>query len=255
MAKRIKFRLLTDEGDNGKLAKSAGTEYRNCRLSLAPADVSGYEMCSSRTTGCTDACVGKTAGRVVIWKSVMQARIRRTRLFVENRDKFIFDLYKDLEKVSAIATAEGRKVACRLNTFSDQPWEVILPQLFTDFADIQFYDYTKIRGRMLRFVFGSFPPNYYLTYSLNENTPAGFANTILTNGGTVTAAIDISIRSSAALPEYFSVDGAGPNWPAVDGDSNDLRFLDPRGSVVLLRAKGNLLSKPNDFVRSADGSW
>jgi len=46
----------------------------------------------------------------------------------------------------------------RLNVFSDIPWELVIPDLFDDFSDVQFYDYTKVPGRQP-------PPNYDLTFS------------------------------------------------------------------------------------------
>jgi len=46
----------------------------------------------------------------------------------------------------------------RLNVYSDLPWEVMVPGLFEHFHDIQFYDYTKIGGRVV-------PDNYDITFS------------------------------------------------------------------------------------------
>ena len=46
----------------------------------------------------------------------------------------------------------------RLNVFSDLPWELMVPDLFDDFDQVQFYDYTKVPGRVT-------PPNYDLTFS------------------------------------------------------------------------------------------
>ena len=37
------------------------------------------------------------------------------------------------------------------------------------FPNIQFYDYTKIYKRAVKFVKGEYPKNYHLTYSLNED--------------------------------------------------------------------------------------
>ena len=39
----------------------------------------------------------------------------------------------------------------------------------TWFPNINFYDYTKIQKRALKFARGEYPPNYHLTYSLNED--------------------------------------------------------------------------------------
>jgi hypothetical protein len=46
----------------------------------------------------------------------------------------------------------------RLNVFSDLPWEMMAPELFAEFKDVQFYDYTKVPARTP-------PRNYDLTFS------------------------------------------------------------------------------------------
>src|SRR4051812_28502957 len=52
-------KLLSDGEDNPNLAKSnaADVEYRTWGLTLSPANESGYEMCASRSDGCTMACL------------------------------------------------------------------------------------------------------------------------------------------------------------------------------------------------------
>jgi hypothetical protein len=58
-------KTLLGKGDsNHKLAKSdkAGRGYMTVGLSLAPAKLSGFEMCRGRSKGCTAACLN-TAGR------------------------------------------------------------------------------------------------------------------------------------------------------------------------------------------------
>lgn len=44
-------------GDNTKLAKAEKLGYRNLGLSLAPANISGYEVCASRSPLCTKHCI------------------------------------------------------------------------------------------------------------------------------------------------------------------------------------------------------
>jgi hypothetical protein len=61
---------------NAKTIKGQKRGYLTAVLYLAPANLSGYEVCSMRSDGCTDACLN-TAGRGRMPK-VQSARIRRT---------------------------------------------------------------------------------------------------------------------------------------------------------------------------------
>lgn len=51
---------------------------------------------------------------------------------------------------------------------------------------VQFYDYTKVYKRALKFVQKEMPGNYHLTYSLNEDNRA-HAFEILRMGGNISA--------------------------------------------------------------------
>jgi hypothetical protein len=52
----------------------------------------------------------------------------------------------------------------RLNVFSDIPWELVFPDLFHEFKDLSFYDYTKVPGRE-RTIKDAGIKNYDLTFS------------------------------------------------------------------------------------------
>src|SRR5688572_2383100 len=163
---------LLGKGDsNAKLNKSdnAGRGYATVGLSLAPAKESGYEMCKGRSKGCTAACIF-TSGKGAM-KMVQQARIAKTILLMEHRQTFIDRLICELIRAEKAANKENKQLACRLNVFSDFPWEAEIPSLFTLFPNVQFYDYTKIYGRAVNFSIHSpsFPKNYHLTFSRSEN--------------------------------------------------------------------------------------
>ena len=40
--------------------------------------------------------------------------------------------------------------------------------------------------------------------------------------------------------------------PAIDGDSHDLRFLDPKGVFIILFAKGHAYNDKTGFVRNME---
>ena len=87
---------------NPKILKGLKQGYNTYIMHLAPANLSGYETCAKRTAGCTAACLN-TAGRGGMFKKgentnmIQQARIRKTKMFFENRIQFMADLVKDIE--------------------------------------------------------------------------------------------------------------------------------------------------------------
>ena len=188
----MSFKLLTDEKANEKLAKSVESEWHLVGLSLAPHILSGYNQCGSYGE-CAKYCIGEHAGMVVQYDSILEARIRKTKLSVENPSEFKRLWRKDMLTATRKVNREGRKLGCRNNIFSDRPWEIEFPELFTEFESCQFFDYTKIRGRIDRFLAGKFPKNYHLTYSISEKTPSGYAAKVLSQGGTVAMAINVSV--------------------------------------------------------------
>jgi hypothetical protein len=138
---------------------------------------------------------------------------------------FIKRLRAELTLLEAEALQLGLKPAARLNGTSDLLWERFDPDLFSDFPEIQFFDYTKISQRMLNFLDGKFPPNYHLTFSADAcgRHQATYVNS---RGG------NVAVVFWPYLPKTW--------WgiPVIDGDRHDARFLDPKGVIVGLKAKG-----------------
>ena len=120
-----------------------------------------------------------------------------------------------------------------LNTTSDISWENY--NLFEKFPMLQFYDYTKIQKRALKFARGEYPPNYHLTYSLNEDN-YDKAVEVLNEGG------NIAVVFRKDLPDTFM------GKKVVNGDLHDLRYLDPKNVVVGLKAKGKAKTDYSGFV-------
>lgn len=86
-------------------------------LYLAPAKISGYEVCPRRSSGCTSACL-YSAGRGK-FSNVQQARIRRTKMFFEQRELFLNMLRLDIRLIELMANDKGMTPAVRLNGTSD----------------------------------------------------------------------------------------------------------------------------------------
>ena len=226
------FKLLSTA--NPKIQKGTKLGYLSFILHLAPADLSGRETCPKRTPGCTAACLN-TAGRGGMFKRgentnmIQKARIRKTQYFFANRDAFMVDLANDIRKAIKFAERKGLTPVFRLNGTSDLSWEkywvpVYDMTLFELFPQVQFYDYTKVLGRKT-----SAFPNYHLTFSKADGNDADVAEALL-QGMSVVAVYD-------AIPEGVP-----------SADETDLRFLDPKGIMLGLKAKGRAKKDYSGFV-------
>jgi hypothetical protein len=233
--------LLSDPDANPKLEKSLGLRAYSAPLHLAPAKLSGYEVCPKATAGCRAACL-HTAGNPVYMRGKTQARIARTRFYFEDRQSFMVMLWAEIRAHAAKAVRLGMNVAAvRLNATSDIPWErvplsnddVTLPNIMAAFPHVQFYDYTKRANRVV-------PPNYHLTFSLAEDNDAD-AYRVLQGGWNVAAVFNV--KRGKPLPARYK------NWPVIDGDTHDYRPADPRGVIIGLRAKGQAIGDTSGFVR------
>lgn len=212
-------------------------------LYLAPYDLSGYQVCPKSTIACRLACLF-TAGRGV-YDKVKKARIRKTKWFFEDRDSFMLQLYNDISFLIRKANKLKMIPAVRLNGTSDIAWEkfavtfdgITYPNLMTAFPEIQFYDYSKVLNRKGIVNLS----NYHLTFSLSESND-GEALKALTSGMNV--AVVINCKRKDVKPTTFS------GFPAVDGDVSDTRFLDTKGNIILLTAKGKARYDKSGFVKS-----
>ncbi len=193
--------------------------YLPVNLALAPNVVSGRNVCPRHTAGCASACL-YYAGRGQL-VSVRRARIARTMLYHRDRPRFLRMLHRELHRWRGKARRQGKILAVRLNVFSDIAWERLDSPLFTTFADVRFYDYTKCPERFS----GALPQNYYLIFSRSEDNEAE-ALDLLSRGHNV--AVVFRRRRPATWHGYR----------VIDGDAHDYRFLDPSPRVVALSAKG-----------------
>jgi hypothetical protein len=63
---------------------------------------------------------------------------------------------------------------------------------------------------------------------------------ILASGGNIASVVNI--KRGNPLPAFSG------SQTLVDGDEHDLRFLDPKGCIVGLRAKGDAIKDTSGFV-------
>ena len=199
-------------------------------LYLAPAKISGYEVCPMRSAGCTAACL-YTAG-MGAFSNVQQARIKKTKMFFEQREEFFKLLHKDIKSLIAKAKKENLVPAIRLNGTSDINW--VRFKLFEQYPEVQFYDYTKMLNHLTKDV-----ANYHITFSKNESNDVD-CKIALERGYNV--AVVFNTKKGLSLPPFWN------DYPVYDGDDTDVRFYDPNNHVIGLRAKGMAKKDNSGFV-------
>ena len=225
---------------NPKIQKGTKLGYLSFILHLAPAQLSGKETCPKRTAGCTEACLN-TAGRGGMFRKgentnvIQQARIRKTKMFFEDRDTFMEYLEQDINLGIKQAARLGLKPVFRLNGTSDLAWEKYKLKgsdmnVFEMFNDIQFYDYTKVLGRKVKDI-----PNYHLTFSAADGNESDVQKA-------VSAGMNVAVVFDR-LPETYL------GREVINADDTDLRFLDPQGTIAGLKAKGRAKKDTTGFVR------
>ena len=221
-----KFNVLSEGSTNAKLAKSDqfdGAKFYNVILYLSPytANSTDNNVCPYATAECIKACLN-TAGRGA-FSSVQNARVRKTDLLFNDRETFLKLLIEDLHKAQAEADKLGKELVIRLNGTSDLPWYEWLD--FATFPRAIFYDYTKGVERYRDFLHGKLPQNYTLVFSFTPEHKAEALGFLASNGR-------VSVVFSGELPTDWH------GFPVADGDAHDLIFIQPKGSVLGLKAKG-----------------
>jgi hypothetical protein len=237
---------------NPKTLKGMKEGYNTFILHLAPASLSGYNTCPKATEGCKTACLN-TAGRGGMFKKgestnvIQKARIRKTKMFYENRNEFFNLLVKDITLAIKQSEKKGLIPVFRLNGTSDISFEkygftiaydgytIDYANIFERFPNVQFYDYTKVLGRKVNGI-----KNYQLTFSAADGNDIDVIKAIAQGYNIATV---FGIKKTLPMPDYYN------GLPVFNGDESDLRFLDPKGVVVGLYAKGKAKKDETGFVK------
>tara|TARA_B100001939_G_scaffold112413_1_gene97182 strand:+ start:3490 stop:4215 length:726 start_codon:yes stop_codon:yes gene_type:complete len=240
----IKTTILTQ--GNAKIVKGEELGYVTKGIHFAPASLSGNEVCQWRSKGCTASCLN-TAGRGQM-NSIQASRIAKTKLFFDKKLDFMYKLCKEI--ASSIKSAQKKKMQAvfRLNLTSDIAWEDVYMKdpdynIFEYFCAEQFYDYTKSFKRMANFLGKKkdFPSNYHLTFSRSEHNDK-LCEMVLGMGG------NVAVVFRNQLPQTWK------GYEVINGDENDLRFLDKQGVVVGLIEKGMAKKDETGFVQEGVNS-
>lgn len=211
-------------------------------LYLAPAKMSGYEVCPKRNEECTALCLNESGmNRIDVKKNrINESRIKKTKLFFEEREFFVNWLIDEISIAKRKAEILGYKFSVRLNNTSD-----ISPELFYTtidgkkknlleiFPDVQFYDYTKVYNRIK---LTKKYPNYDLTFSFSGYN---FEECIESLNNDVRVAVVFK-----KVPETFL------GYKVIDGDKYDMRYKDSTNVIVGLKFKTvrNKIKKDYKFV-------
>jgi len=241
--------LITAPDANSKLAKSEG--FRNIGVSLTPSTVGVLDNCPNSTPKCRAACLAFT-GRIEMESGnggvITRSRLGRTKLLAKDPQLFANILYSQLLREDRKAKRDGVNVAFRPDVLSDRFWHLEHPWIFEAFPSWEVYGYTKSVLKVQQFTDGVLPKNYHITFSWSELANSVYVRTILESGVNVAVPFYDRQTLKGCLAETFL------GFPVVDGDKSDLRFLDPKGVVVGLRAKlPKLKSKADKRVLGSSG--
>ena len=227
------MKSLLSVDTNAKTIKGQKRGFMTGILYLAPERVSGLvNVCPNASPACRTACL-YTAGRGA-FNSVQKARTAKTIFYVKDRESFLSTLKDNVTSVIRKAKAKKMHPVIRLNGTSDINWERY--SVIQAFNKVQFYDYTKNYFRMMLFLDGKLPSNYSLTFSRSETNESQCLE-VLNRGGNVAV-----VFRGKVLPTHWQ------GFLVINGDENDLRFLDPKGVVVGLTAKGKAKTDTSGFV-------
>jgi hypothetical protein len=228
IAKR--FDLLAIGGDP-KTRKGQKDGWLTAILYLVPAGLYGTKNLCAWAGICKHVCLFKQ-GRGKM-SNVIKGRLRKTKLFEEDETRFVDTIKSEIGKAIAWTEKQGYKLAVRLNGTSDVAWEKY--DIHKTYPKTPFYDYSKGSHRIDKYLSGRLEENYHLTFSRDERN--GKEAKRLAKAGANVAAV---FRSE--LPETWQ------GQDVINGDKNDLRFLDRKGSVVGLLAKGSAKNDNLGFV-------
>ena len=222
---------LLNIDNNAKTVKGQKKGYKTAILYLAPSTQSGFQVCPMASEGCKKACL-YTAGHGA-FSNVQQGRINKTRWFMQDRQSFLTQLKKEISNHIKNCDKKGYIPCVRLNGTSDISWENY--DIIQAFPNVQFYDYTKIYKRALKYVNGQYPSNYHITYSLNEDNKKEAFEILKLRG-------NISAVFRKYLPKTYQ------GYKVINADDTDLRFTDDINIIAGLVAKGQAKKDYSGFV-------
>lgn len=234
--KEVGFNYLGGLKNSAKMMKSFEHHVLTYCVYLAPANLAGRTNRGSRinvcpkSEHCRDLCLnasghnkadilsnGKKDKRK---SSINQSRIKKTKLFYNNRDLYMDLLTHEINRDKKYAKRNGYEFSVRLNGTSDLSPEIMRrngKNILEIFPDVQFYDYTKVYTRTK---LAKIYPNYDITFSFdgyNWNDCEKYLN----DGGKVAVVFD-----THNLPKTYK------GYKVIDANGYDMRYMDPDGCIM-----------------------
>jgi len=235
-------------GSTGLSSKLIKNELKDNTLTyciyLAPSNTSGYNVCPAATPECKKGCLA-TSGRARMdivrgTNIIQQARIKKTKLFVEEQEFFMNWLVAELNVARQKSIKKNMDFAIRLNGTSDIDWTKVLlngKNIFEILPDVNFYDYTKNKNK-----FKNKPKNYHLTLSYTGRNWVS-CREMLDNDHNV--AMVFNIPKHKPLPAIYR------GYEVINGDITDLRIRDKKGVIVGLYWKNIADKKINEEIKNS----
>lgn len=201
-------------------------------LYLLPSDASGiWQTCRYRTAGCSAACLAESGQQGMETRSgrkesghIYRGRLARVTFLGQNPVAFLRILVHELARIPRTKwAAKGFALGWRPNGISDLPLEKLVPWLFVDAlaSGVQPYDYTawptSRRTRSTGLL--------YLVDSVKETHSDAEISAM------ARPVVVLDIKRGAPIPATWR------GRPTTDADKSDARWLDPEGTVRVLRYK------------------
>lgn len=216
---------------SAKLAKNGKVNHQyTYGVYLAPANTSGYNVCSHSTPECRLGCLatsGRAGMEILAGKTkTHNCRVNKTKLFYEQPEYFMAWLIAEITDYRAKAIADNYYFSVRLNCTSDIDWanvKVDGQNIFEIFPDVQFYDYTKNPAK-----YNNKPSNYHLTFSYTGRNWQS-CEALLKSGENI--AMVFNVKNENDLPVMYK------GYKVINGDLTDYRVADGKGIIVGLKFK------------------
>lgn len=240
---------LGSVASSSKIAKGLKYNEMTYILYLAPAEQSGYNVCPMSTEECRTACLTESGhNRIDVKKNAInKARIKKTKLFFEERDFFMSWLITEIQKAKIDADTKGYQFSVRINGTSDislETFKVKGMNILEFFPLIPFYDYTKVANR---FKMLDKYDNYDLTYSFSGHNMFQCLQLLSEKKGRVAMVFEGKV-----LPKTFM------GYDVIDGDAYDMRYYDAQGVIVGLKFKkvrNKIDTANNKFIIPMDSKF
>ena len=253
-AYKLNYNCLLSE--NPKTIKS---DIKTFILHLAPSKQSGIINVCPSALNCAKLCLHHS-GNKLYYPTKVKSRINKTIAFNDSQNDFMNILILNI--IRNFRKNNNELTAFRLNGTSDILFENIQIYISVGLSDfiynkfsfninsgyysnifdifkfeknIIFYDYTKNK-REYQNLLNEF--NYHLTFSFDgESNKINIDRCFDAMEQNINIASVINYKKRDILPTKFYSKIFDINFDCIDGDNDDMRFLDAKNKLVLLRFK------------------